>query len=243
MSTATFAATDWQYFFRSTDAQYTAGYYYYNSPSGHKGLDVIVPHDSTGEPTKYVGIYSPTIGTVKYAGYYGNTGYMVAFSTTNNPVTSDTPLMVRMLHMQSQLYVDAGDEISSTSILGFVGNTGKSAVAHLHIDINGVETYDGNLFTVRDCLDPEDFFPNVNFTHNGLRSSYMSCTTESFTSLDKNIYIDNALIKYVGTQAFDSWAEADCENATVENFKNHFGISDTEFRSICDSNGITSIYF
>jgi murein DD-endopeptidase MepM/ murein hydrolase activator NlpD len=58
-----------------------------------------------------------------------------------------------------------GDIVDAGDLLGYVGNTGASDTAHLHLDINTKTSaqYYGDGFNRNNTINPVNFFPSVSF--------------------------------------------------------------------------------
>ena len=93
----------------------------------HGGVDLA--NGKQGDP-----VLSLMSGTVKQAYYSKSGGYMVVVEQTDG-------IVAKYLHMQKDLKVKEGDSVEASAELGYVGNTGNSSGAHLHITIeeNGVK--------------------------------------------------------------------------------------------------------
>ncbi len=90
---------------------------------GHRGVDLAAP---TGTP-----IYAAASGTVIIArmGYNGGFGNYVVIQHGNGTKTL-------YAHM-SKLGTTPGAKVSQGQVIGYVGNTGNSRGAHLHIEVLG----------------------------------------------------------------------------------------------------------
>jgi len=92
---------------------------YYGDGRGHKGIDLYAP--------KGTKIYAVAAGTVTYAGYNGNYGYMVIVSHANGTSTA-------YAHASS-LCVSSGDSVVAGETIALVGSTGYSTGNHLHFEV------------------------------------------------------------------------------------------------------------
>jgi len=244
-----YATLGWKYFFRWDASYYVGGYYYYGHHPDHKGIDVIIPYDpSNGEPMDYVPVFSPVGGTVKYAGAYGRAGNMVAIETgSTDPDGTGNKLWIRNLHLRDGSIpseITSGLPIDAQELIGYVGNTGDSDVAHLHFDINAAVTYNGNSLTFSNTRDPEPFFSCVEFTHNGLTPLNNDilkrhiCEAPMVIDLEK--FFDNSLIHHVGVGNFYEWFNSTpFEEQSLTTYQEQFNISDTEFMSLLQNNSVT----
>ncbi|MEM8863161.1 MAG: M23 family metallopeptidase [Chloroflexota bacterium] len=88
--------------------------------NGHRAIDIVVP---TGSPIQSMGD-----GTVTFAGWT-NVGYgnMVMIDHGNDMYTLYAHL--------SELYVETGNTVGRHQIIGLSGNTGRSSMPHLHLEI------------------------------------------------------------------------------------------------------------
>jgi murein DD-endopeptidase MepM/ murein hydrolase activator NlpD len=85
----------------------------------HEGIDLGAPH---GTP-----IYATGSGTVKSAGPADRYGLMVEIDHGNG-------IFTRYAHM-SRVKVQAGQKVGRTTVIGLLGNTGRSTGAHLHYEV------------------------------------------------------------------------------------------------------------
>ena len=247
----TYTATNiWKYLFHGSDAQYRSGNKYYLYPATHYGLDIDVPYyEDTLEPVFNIKTYAPTTGIVQISGRisnYESCGNMVVIKTTNNPVNDAEELTIRLLHFKdNSLQVNTGDYVNTSTYLAVVGNTGASDYAHLHIDVNTANTYNGAAFSPSICIDPEEFFPEINFTHPSQIEPSPSPIASNNVEFDAENYFDLYLIQYVGTEEFYNWCNSveDCgQYASITAFKDYFNISDEQFFDLCQQYGLTEIY-
>ena len=175
-----YAELNWRYVF--DDESNCFGYYGYDTagtiaPHYHKhmGIDVIC---SAG-----VKIKSPARGTVyavggaKYqypddpsANISGTTphnsmGYFVVLKMNDKDPITGRAMYVRFLHMRDLPNLEYGETVSAGTLLGYVGNTGASDTAHLHLDINTMTSnqYWGNNMTADNTINPVNFFPGIDF--------------------------------------------------------------------------------
>ncbi|MDQ3265779.1 MAG: M23 family metallopeptidase [Myxococcota bacterium] len=90
----------------------------------HAGLDIAAPHGKE--------VVSPSSGTVVFAGLEGGYGNVIVLDHGYG-------IKTRYAHL-SKILVKAGDRIKRGSMIGAVGNTGRSSGPHLHYEVrvNGV---------------------------------------------------------------------------------------------------------
>lgn len=106
------------------NAVLTSRFGYRNHPilSGqrmHWGLDLAAP---VGTP-----VYATAFGIVNYAGWAGSYGLLVEVAHTDGVQT-------RYGHL-SRLAVAAGQRVSPSELVGYVGSTGRSTGPHLHYEV------------------------------------------------------------------------------------------------------------
>lgn len=90
----------------------------------HQGLDIATPH---GQP-----VYSPSDGTVVFAGTEGGYGKVLV-------IDHGYGVKTRYGHL-AEIFVKSGDKIARGEKVGAVGNTGRSTGPHLHYEVrvNGI---------------------------------------------------------------------------------------------------------
>ena len=161
--TDTYAAMNWQYVFANP---YTTPYRYLSTffwEDSHAGMDIIEYGGGINGAT----IISPTSGTVfsleKSTSTGSEAGYYVVIKTNNTDPTTGKKLMVGFYHLSSPPPVSLGQTVSAGTVLGYVGNTGNSSGPHLHLFVtrDGTDQSGGN--AQADLVDPERFFPYVEF--------------------------------------------------------------------------------
>lgn len=212
-------------------------YLTYNPPS-HYGLDISAPNDSD--------ICSVDDGTVKFSGYHDSTGYYVVVSNDTKLSGVSNPLYTRYLHMDNSPDVSTNDLVDRGERLGGVGSAGdyvgNERVDHLHFDVNTGKYTGGGKFSSSNTIDPELFWPDIDFDYLNNRSMFTIPfrNEEGPISLDK--YIDTNLIQFVGEDNFDRWMKANVGNVSVESFKEYFNISDEQFADLVEQYGLEAIY-
>ena len=90
----------------------------------HAGLDIAAPHGKE--------VYSPSDGTVVFAGLEGGYGNVIV-------IDHGYGIKTRYGHLAKML-VKAGDKVKRGGLIAAVGNTGRSTGPHLHYEVrvNGV---------------------------------------------------------------------------------------------------------
>lgn len=153
--------SDWSYMFRNPN-MWTHISQNYNMTSGnHKGTDFDAPK---GTP-----LYSVGSGKVQYAKFNDSMGYCAVIDT--NKVYNGKKLTVRYLHMNQEALVKVGNSVTSSSPVGYVGNTGDvwsssgGDGTHLHFDVNNIGTMNGPSLNASNTYDCRIFFPNISFTY------------------------------------------------------------------------------
>ncbi|WP_164000130.1 M23 family metallopeptidase [Pyxidicoccus caerfyrddinensis] len=90
----------------------------------HAGLDIAAPHGKE--------VYSPSDGTVVFAGLEGGYGNVLV-------IDHGYGIKTRYGHL-SKMLVKAGDRVKRGALIAAVGNTGRSTGPHLHYEVrvNGI---------------------------------------------------------------------------------------------------------
>ncbi|QSQ24279.1 M23 family metallopeptidase [Pyxidicoccus parkwayensis] len=90
----------------------------------HAGLDIAAPHGKE--------VYSPSDGTVVFAGLEGGYGNVLV-------IDHGYGIKTRYGHL-SKMLVKAGDHVKRGALIAAVGNTGRSTGPHLHYEVrvNGI---------------------------------------------------------------------------------------------------------
>ena len=125
----------------------------------HNGIDIVDPRGSgviEGEP-----VFAAHSGTVVASGFLDSTGNWVAIMSDVIDPATNAHIVSRYLHLRDRPLVSQGQRIAQGRQIGFVGNTGHSTAAHLHLDFNnrGLHNTPGNA-----TINPQRFFPSVTFT-------------------------------------------------------------------------------
>lgn len=160
---------NWSYFFRGTDTttctRISQRFSNANANS-HYGTDFVRVDgvDSTGKA-----VYSPCAGKVIDAGNKNSMGNYVIIETTQTD-SNGNKLTIRLLHMRDRPLVKADDMVTTSTCLGYVGNTGTSYGAHLHVDINDAgytwgEQIRENAASLSHMINPENFYPQIKFVY------------------------------------------------------------------------------
>lgn len=97
--------------------------------SNHKGIDILANQGS--------GVSAIEDGIIKFAGWDNHGGYMITISHSNNTKSS-------YMHLDSKMYVKAGDTVKRGDIIGKVGPkyvengklNGATTGVHLHLGIS-----------------------------------------------------------------------------------------------------------
>ena len=171
-----YAALNWKYVF--DDKSNSFGYYGYD-PRGvyhlHWGIDVICNAGIKLRAPAKATVYAVGGSTFQHSGNktvnidncapHGTMGYFVVLKMNQNDPVTNRPMYVRFLHMRDVPLVRYGDTVTAGELLGYVGNTGASDTAHLHLDINTKTSaqYYGDGFSTSNTINPVNFFPDVSF--------------------------------------------------------------------------------
>lgn len=206
---------------------------YTSDKKPHSGIDLPVDEKDEGK----VAIYNTADGVVKRASENSTMGNFVIINTTcyePNDKSLSGSLTVRYLHMNEYPSFSSEQAVSKGTILGKVGDSGLSYGAHLHIDINNMETTDGP--TMRNnpthLIDPVLFYPRINFT--GLASE--SLTTEEFLYENDFYSIDTVISNQVDQDEYKLFGEMYRGTAdfNIVNFVKHFNYPKELFASIVE---------
>lgn len=146
----------WSYMFRQPKmARHISQSY----SSTHYGVDII---SAAGDIANNYPVYLVSTGTVLYANYSSSAGYF-AVIRLNDGYT------VRYLHLKSRPNITDNQTVTSSNMVGYVGNTGDSTGAHLHFDVNTVGAISGgdgsSDVNYGTTVDPLEFFPDYAFTY------------------------------------------------------------------------------
>ncbi len=174
---STYYSMNWSYFFRDSNADTcirVSQRFSNSSETSHHGLDIV---GISGTNVLGKAIYSPCGGTVIQRGYEDTMGYFVIIETEDTD-SNGKPLTIRLMHMQSSPNVDPDEQVSMNTLLGYVGNTGTSSGAHLHVDINNGGHTSGSKIRkdLNSAIDPEAFYPQIQFVY-GLSASNVKYAT------------------------------------------------------------------
>ena len=117
----------------------------------HSGIDINEPVDNRGEGRI---LLSPFNGRVVQESFDASRGNFIVLEYEDD--ISGTFFYVRYLHMQRRSHLNGGNTVNTGMPVGFLGNTGDSGAAHLHLDVHhgaSANTHDSN------SIDPRAFFP------------------------------------------------------------------------------------
>lgn len=146
----------------------------YKMRPNHYGFD-IVSNDSInyhiyGVPVRNVFNGKVVVSRKKTEGDGSGGNYVIVEANSVDPVTKKK-LRVRYMHLKDTPIVMEGDIVMAGTLLGYTGNTGDVypyptpenplAGTHLHFDVNKSGKNSG--LQMNDVVNPESFFPNVNF--------------------------------------------------------------------------------
>lgn len=191
----------------------------------HSGIDIPADNGTS--------IYNSADGVVHDCGYEATKGNYVIMKTNYYEPTSAHSrgqLYVRYLHMNELPNVSNKQTVSKGTVLGYVGSTGLSYEPyrnHLHIDINNIEVTGGT--TIRNnpqnCLNPELFYPRVNFTSSAFEEGNRD--TEEALSESENWHytsVSKVISDQVDQDEYDRFIEMYSGTAdfNIVNFVKHF---------------------
>jgi len=224
--------------------------------AGHKGIDISDSQITSNYLTLNFNVKSASAGTVNrvfadISQSYGN-GYCVAIESNNIDPNTSRKLIYTYAHLREAPTLTVGSTIAKNVTVGFVGNTGNSTGAHLHMQVNKA----GSFYTdnINDFINPILFYPNINFTGNVTRGfSDSPCILEShgLTAHDyiNNYIVDISLINHVGIKNFENWWADRSDNLsnphsekTLSSFLAYFKIDEELFNTIAQSNSLNTLY-
>lgn len=162
-------AMNWSYFFRGADANTcirVSQRFSNANASSHYGLDIV---HVNGTSVSGKAIYSPCEGKVVDAGEKSSMGNYVIIETTETD-SYGNKLTIRLMHMRDKPLVETDDIVTTDTCLGYVGNTGTSYGAHLHVDVNKAGYLWGSQIrnsetTLSNMINPEKFYPQIQFMY------------------------------------------------------------------------------
>lgn len=97
---------------------------YFGDGRNHKGVDICAPYKTK--------IYAVAAGTVSFAGYYKDYGYLVTIDHGNGLTTAYAHASV--------LGVSKGDKVVAGETIALVGSTGNSTGNHVHFEVRKGDT-------------------------------------------------------------------------------------------------------
>ena len=151
----------------------------YNENRGtysHKGIDFnLAGNQDLGKP-----VYSMINGVVKRTGYQkdGAGNYIVIGEEMGNMNHNE----IKFFHLQDKPLFNQGDQIKVGDIIGYIGNSGKSTGAHLHM-----ETWNEQGKTIN----PLDYLKNLLNKTNDTKDFFDIKT--DITDLAKNLNQDQTI--------------------------------------------------
>lgn len=159
-------AMNWSYFFRGADAESVKRISQrFSNANGdsHYGTDFVRVDggNSTGKA-----IYSPCAGKVVKRGNNTSMGNYVIIETTQTD-SYGNKLTIRLMHMRDDPLVALNATVTTNTCLGYIGNTGTSFGAHLHVDINNGGNWWGEEIRadLSSMINPENFYPQIQFVY------------------------------------------------------------------------------
>ena len=164
---AFYGGLGWRYPLNNINSRHIAadGGYKLSLTRVHSGIDIVrtTPGAIAGEA-----VYAAHSGFAEIAQWSSCAGYWVAIRSDVIDPATNARIVSRYLHFNQSPSVAAGTTVTQGTLIGFVGNTGESTGAHLHLDFNNRNFLD-NMNNA--SINPQRFFPNIIFT--GAVSSVM----------------------------------------------------------------------
>lgn len=252
-----YAALNWAYFHKNSPlscdiSEKYAGY------SGHYGFDVV---NSQLGKTLGAEIYPVENGTVRQVGLSlddGDSdaaGYFIALTLDQKHPITNNNIVVNYMHLRDAPTLAAPNQATGTpgapvtkgqTILGYVGDTGNVTGPHVHFEISNTGKTFPQSYAGTD--NPILYFPNIAFT--GKTDATEVNSTASFRATREAIsmnIIDISLINQVGRDKVDNWFKNIVKNNpqkqyTINDFREYFKISDTEFKQFVIQKGLSDLY-
>lgn len=147
----------------------------------HTGVDRVCSSNTT--------LVAPTDGKVLTNAWDNSYGNYVVIRTSDNKV-------ILMAHMKSRSAIKVGANIKQGDFIGYMGNTGNSSGAHLHIEVENSTTWSYN----RKLLNPNDYIDWNSFSNStSKQSSYVSPKKWQNGSTEETVFEQSNLSAKVGT--------------------------------------------
>ena len=153
---ALYDSYNWKYPLRSGDSNdyRVSAWWGDETYDDHSGLDV-------GGLRQGEYVFSPTNGVVCGVGTQASAGYYVIIKTKHKVMNQNDDLRIGVVHLMSPPTLQVGDVVTSETILGYVGNTGTSTGAHLHIQVT--HNNQNSAYGKSNTFAPNVFFPDIPF--------------------------------------------------------------------------------
>ena len=166
----------WEFPLRHAESRFISSGFMLPERPDHEGIDIQRHNPGSNPPGSIWGgilgepVYSAHSGTVLIATWSSTAGYWVAIRSGVWDASSTANvryIVSRYLHLQSHPIVSSGDgmnRIAQGVRIGYVGNTGAvNSSGHLHLDINNGNQFTSSSAVRPHAINPERFFPGINF--------------------------------------------------------------------------------
>ncbi|MDD4276097.1 MAG: RICIN domain-containing protein, partial [Clostridia bacterium] len=122
-------------------------------PQSHSGVDILAAEQTS--------LYAIADGVVKYVSpnYNSNGGYYIFIEYNRKVYNSTMNIRVGYFHLYEKPDFIEGEAIQEGQFIGYVGDTGTSSEAHVHlsININGSNHFDSYQYTINPLLIFNDY--------------------------------------------------------------------------------------
>jgi murein DD-endopeptidase MepM/ murein hydrolase activator NlpD len=161
------------------DREISSGYYLDRPVHGfHVGIDIVRGYiDEQGQPAGAGAIINQPVhsvhsGRVLHSEWFGNGGNTVMIESSVISPTHGGFIVSRYMHMFWGAYRPTVGSINMGTRIGLVGDTGSPGNVHLHLDFNGNSMWNvsGSADIRPYLLNPQRFFPNIEFTQHRIGS-------------------------------------------------------------------------
>ena len=152
----------------------------------HTGVDRVCSSNTT--------LVAPTACTVKRNEWDNSYGNFIVLLTSDGK-------SILMAHMKSKPNLKVGAKLDRGDFIGYMGNTGNSSGAHLHIEVENSKTwsYNKNLLNPNSYIDWSNFSNGTSATSTASKGSLVPSKAWKNGSTIENVFEQSNLTPKVGT--------------------------------------------